>query len=306
MMFVVWRIGSIATGLAGLLACDEPGTMPGTDAGIVPRCSPTGVFGRPTALMALNTPNSDEQATLSADQMTVYFSRDNGSGDFDIYQATRNSTTGTFGTATAVPGVNTTTAEEREPRVTADGLTMYATTRTIPGATSKFRVAFATRASTSAPFGALQNVPMINGASTGNDSDPFITADGRVLYFASDRGGNLGLYRSVQTGGVFSAPELVMGTNLDSVSAEGTPVLSEDELTLYLASTRRGGLANPDIFHATRATLQDPFSEPKIVNELASTDPDIPSWLSPDGCELYFTRYSPANNLELAIALRGK
>jgi hypothetical protein len=303
-MLVVWRIGSIATGLAGLLACEEPGGMSGADASVAPRCSPTAAFGRATGFMALNTPNHDEQATLSADELTLYFSRDDGTGNYDIYQATRASKTATFGAATAVPGVSTTGSEERAPRVTADGLTMYATTRPIPTGASKFRVAFATRASTDAAFGPLQNVPVVNG--TTNDSDPFITADGRTLYFSSDRNGTYALYRSTQTAGTFSAPELVMGTNLDTTSAEGAPVLSEDGLTLYLASARFGGLGMVDIFVATRATAQDPFGEPKAVRELNSPDPDVPSWLSADGCELYFTRYDPAKNFELAVALRGK
>ena len=300
-MSVVWRLGSIASGLAGLLACEDSGGA--SDAAMGPRCSATAAFGRPTALTALNTPNSDEKTTLSADELTLYFSRDDGNGNYDIYQATRASKTAAFGAATPVPGVNTTAAQEREPRVTADGLTLYATTRAIPVATSKFRVTFATRASTDAAFGPLQNVPVVNG--TANDSDPFITADGRVLYFSSDRGGNYALYRSVKTGGVFSAPELVMGTNLDSTSDDGTPVLTEDELTLYLASARVGGKGMVDIFQATRASAQDPFGQPVAVTELNSSDPDIPSWLSADGCELYFTRFTPANNLELAVVLRG-
>jgi Tol biopolymer transport system component len=305
-MLVVWRLGSIATGLAGLLACEEPSS--GTDGGVGPRCSPTAAFGRPTGLTALNTQNNDEQATLSADELTLYFSRDdNGgaaNGNYDIFQATRASKTAAFGAASAVAGVNTTTAQERGPRVTADGLTMYATSRTIPTATTKFRVTFATRASTADSFGPLQEVPVVNGPATFNDSDPFISADGRVLYFSSDRSGNSALYRSVKTGGTFSAPELVMGTNLNTTSEEATPLLSEDELTLFFASTRPGR-GSADIYQANRASAQEPFGDPKPLNELNGIDPDIPSWISPDGCELYFTRFTPANNLELAVTLRG-
>jgi hypothetical protein len=304
-MLVVWRLGSIATGLAGLLACEDPSTGPGSDASVGARCNPAAAFGRPTLLTALNTVNNDEQAALSADELTLYFSRDdNGggaNGNYDIYQATRASKTAAFGAPTAVAGVNTTTAQEREPSVTADGLTMYATTRTIPTAAAKYRIAFATRSSTADSFGPLQNVAVVNG--TANDSDPFISADGRLLYFASDRSGSYALYRSVQTGGVFSAPELVTGTNLETTSDEGAPLLSEDQLTLLFASSRRSTFA--DIFRATRATAQDPFGEPMPLNELNSVDHDIPSSLSPDGCELHFTRFNPANNFELLVSLRG-
>jgi len=302
-MSVVWRLGSMASALAGLLACEDSGGGSGPDAAMAPRCSATAAFGRPTVLTALNTMDFDEQATLSADELTLYFSRGNMNENYDIYQATRASKTAAFGAAVPVPGVNT-AAQERAPRVTADGLTMYATSRALPEAANKFRVVFATRASTDAPFGPLQNVPVVNG--TADDSDPFITADGNTLYFASNRGGNYALYRSVKTGGVFSAPALVMGTNLDSTSDDGAPLLSEDGLTLYLASSRIGGKGSVDIFLATRASAQDPFGQPVAVTELNSTDPDIPSWLSADGCELYYTRFTPATGLDLAVALRGK
>jgi hypothetical protein len=301
-MLVVWRFGTIATGLAGLLACEDPGTTPGTDAGVAPRCSATAAFARPTRLMSLNTLTSNDQATLSADELTVYFSRNDVTGNFDIYQATRASTTAAFGAASPVAGVNT-AADERGPHVTADGLTLYATSQL--NDTSQYRVTFATRTTTADSFGPLQNVPVING--TRNDSDPFISADGSVLYFSSDRTAIAGyaLFRSVQTGGTFSAPELVMGTNLDTTSGEITPVLSVDELTLYFGSLRQGR-GSADIFQATRATAQDPFGEPIPLNELNTQGFEVPSWISADGCELYITRLTTANTLELAVALRGK
>jgi Tol biopolymer transport system component len=257
------------------------------------------MFGRWTLLATLNTPNNDEQASLSPDELTVYFSRDEGSGNYDLYQATRASKDVPFGNVMPVPGVNT-GAQDRYPGVTADGLTIFATSRAT--SSSQYRVTFATRGSKSGAFGALQPVDIVNG--TGNDTDPFISSDGRVMYFASDRGGNYDLYRSEKTGASFSAPVPVMGTNINTVYAEGTPVVSADELTLFFASTRKG---TPDIYQATRANRQDPFGEPKAIPELnTATDPDLPSWISADGCEMYFTRFDPANGLQLASSLRGK
>jgi Tol biopolymer transport system component len=298
-----WRTWSAGIGAIWLVACGGGGTEP--DGGSQARCSLTAPFGTPRTLMSLNTPYNDEQPGLSPDELTVYFSRDDGGGNYDIYQATRASKDVAFGNVVAVAGVNT-SAEDRGPRVTADELTMFAASKA-PTVGSQIHVTSATRASKTAAFGALQPVATVNGAA--NDNDPFILADGRVLYFASDRGGNYALYRSVQTGGVFSTPVIVVGGNLNTVYTELSPVVSQDELTLYFASTRpapepRSG--EGDIYQATRASPQDAFGEPKFVTELNTIDPESPSWISADGCDLYFTRYTPANSLELAVATRGK
>lgn len=295
-----WRSYVLGAALTGLVACGNPGgtTMP--DASPQARCDPAAPFGRPTVLRSLNTGANEEQATLSSDELTLYFSRDGGPGKYDIYQATRASTMAAFGNAVAMMGVNS-ADEDREPRVTADGLTMFASTRT--AITQPFRVAFATRASTNAAFGPLQPVPGVNG--TASDSDPYISPDGRVLYFSSDRSGGYDLYRSTQTGGVFSAPELVPGAMLNTPFKELTPVLTEDQLHLYFASSRSGTMSI-DMFHATRASVQDAFGAPVSVSELNGTQDDLPSWISADNCELYYTHFDPTLNLELYVAFRGQ
>jgi hypothetical protein len=298
-----WRICSLGVGLGFLIvceACEESGGASGPDAGVQARCNPAAKFGRQIEVASLNTTSNEEQAALSPDELTVHFSRDDGNGAYDIYEATRASKTASFGGAAPVPGVNT-AAEDREPRITADGLTMFATTRATPS--GQFRIASATRASKSDPFGALQPVPVVNG--TANDSDPFISADGRVLYFSSDRGGNYALYRSTQAGGAFSAPEPVAGTNLETPYMELTPIVSDDELTMYFGSSRPN-LGSVDIYQTTRANLQDPFGEPIALTELNGPDAQLPSWISADNCELYFTRYVMARGLELMSSLRGR
>lgn len=291
-MMVAWRSWPIGAAMTCLVGCDPAEDAP------VERCDPTAQFGRPSAVASLNTPANEEQAALSPDELTVHFSRDGGAASYDIYEAKRSSKTASFGNAIAVMGVNT-PGEDREPRVTADGLALFATSKAGGG---PFRVTWSKRDNTSVAFGALQAVPVING--TTNDSDPFISPDGRVLYFSSDRGGTYALYRSTQTGGVFSTPELVNGVKLDTVYMELTPVVSEDELTLYFGSSRPGK-GSIDMYQAGRAAVQDAFGEPIALSELNTLDPELPSWISADGCELYFTRYDPALGLELAVALRG-
>src|SRR5512143_2734510 len=88
-------------------ALDAPGTR---------RCDPLASFGAPVPLTSVNTDANDEQANLSPDELTMYFSstRPGGAGSFDIYEATRSSTSAPFGNVIPVTGVNT-SGEDREP-----------------------------------------------------------------------------------------------------------------------------------------------------------------------------------------------
>lgn len=50
---------------------------------------------------------------------------------------------------------------------------------------------------------------------------------------------------------------------VNSVAADGCPIESRDGLSLYIASTRAGGLGGNDIWAADRASKDAPFGEPK-------------------------------------------
>lgn len=295
-------------GLGWTSGCGAVKGNPGQDAAVaadapsVRRCDPKANFGRPVALASLNTSASEESADLSADELTMYFSssRPGGIGSFDIYEATRSSTSEPFGSVVSVTGVNT-SGEDRLPRVTADSLSLFATSKA--SSAQFYHVALATRASTTLAFSALQLVATVNG--TTNDGDSFILPAGNVLYFASDRGGNYGLYRSSMAGGAFSAPTLVSGVSLDSPSTEGHPVVTPDELTLFFSSNRPGGSGNFDIYQATRQTVADGFGAPIALTSINTANYEVPNWISPDGCALYFTYLDPNLGYQLYVTMRG-
>lgn len=266
-----------------------------------PRCNPTASFGPPIALTSLNTIADDERADLSPDELTIYFSstRAGGVGGFDIYKATRASLTAPFGNITLVSGMNT-TADERGPRVTADGLSMFAYSR-IP-TTAPQHITLATRTGATLPFGGLQTIAKVAG--TTDDVDPYILQNGNVLYFTSGRGGSYGLYRSSKVAGAFSTPTLVSGVNLDSPTIDNSPVVTPDELTLYFSSDRPGGAGSLDIYVATRPTAADGFGAPVALTGLNTASVDTPSWISPDGCALYFSRAEANVGFQLYVAMR--
>ena len=83
-----------------------------------------------------------------------------------------------------------------------------------------------------------------------DDRHPFITKDGRTLYFASDRPGGLGgydLWVSNRQGTGWSTPAN-LGPSINTPFDENSPFLNDDKTKLYFASNGRGGLGGFDIF----------------------------------------------------------
>jgi Tol biopolymer transport system component len=193
---------------------------------------------------ALPTPvNSSTAGTpeLSANGLALYFfsQRFDGTGDRDLYVATRSSTALQFGAVTELTTVNSTRRDDR-PWVAPDELTLYFTSQRSSLTDDLWR---ATRNARSDPFGMPVAVTELN--STGNDSGLYSTPDGKVVYFASDRsggGGGVDIYRAVRasTSSAFSTPELLSA--LSSGADDFDPQLTADGQELFFASTRSGGV----------------------------------------------------------------
>jgi hypothetical protein len=76
--------------------------------------------------------------------------------------------------------------------------------------------------------------------------------------------------------------------------------VTADGTTLYFASNRGhdGGYGRTDIYVARRMAADGPFGEPALVSEVnAAGSANRTSWVSPDGCRLYFAsdRASPGS-----------
>ena len=148
----------------------------------------------------------------------------------------------------------------------------------------------ASRMSTFDPFISPQPVSPVNSGNS--DFNPYVLPDGNVMYLTSNRlvGFSAKIFRSEVQGGAFIEPVMVEGLSGGASVTDTKAVVTPDELTIYFASDRPDDNAAGlnDIWKATRSSKADPFESVNIVEELNSPVLDEPSWISADGCTLYF------------------
>jgi outer membrane protein OmpA-like peptidoglycan-associated protein len=82
-------------------------------------------------------------------------------------------------------------------------------------------------------------------------SNPSLSRDGRTLYFSSDMPGSIGgvdIWKvAVNTDGTFGNPEN-LGNLVNTEGNESFPFISDDNITLFFASSGRPGLGGLDVF----------------------------------------------------------
>jgi hypothetical protein len=201
-------------------------------------------FGAPThvSISGGGNPNPAQPQSpfLSRDGLTLYFVANSSSGtDKDIWTATRATTTGTFGGAQALAGVNS-TKDDLRPWLSDDELTIYfASARS--GGSGDVDIWTASRSARTAAFSAPTNVQSLNG--TARDSSPFLSTDMLTIYFSSARTGGVGsrdIWRAkrAELQSAFGSPVVVAA--LDSADIDTDVTLSHDATELFFSSDTSG------------------------------------------------------------------
>jgi len=143
--------------------------------------------------------------------------------------------------------------------------------------------------------------------SDANDFDPAFSADGRWVYFFSNRPGGVGgddLYRAAVTGDGFGPAEH-LGPEVNTAGDEWAPAPSPDGTQLMFASNRPG--AKHDLFIAR--LRGDGFAPaeplPGAINTPAADEFD--ATFLPDGSSIIFSRSTDVDNdpIQLYFAARG-
>jgi Tol biopolymer transport system component len=165
------------------------------------------------------------------------------------------------------PSILSTGLDERSVSFTGDGRTAYFPVRIGDGYLQVLCTAVLRDGHWSEP----SVLPFSGGPAF--DADPFITADGRTLYFASSRSvdgkpkNDLDIWVAIRDGDHWSAPHPVAG-KVNGPGNERSPVLAASG-RLYFSATKDG---RSQLFYAEPTS--DGFGEPVSLGENINNDGD--------------------------------
>ncbi len=164
---------------------------------------------------------------------------------------------------------------------------------------STYKLFGATRPSLSSAFGTP--TPLATIASTQDDTDPTLSADGLTIYFASNRNGNFDLFTATRTNLSlpFGTPQAL---SLDTGGDETQPYLA-NEHDLYFSKLSTAS-STFDIYRATISSGN--VGTPSLVANVnaASADDDAPA-VTPDGLTMYFASGRNGAQFDIFVSRRA-
>jgi Tol biopolymer transport system component len=154
-----------------------------------------GVFMPPTLVMELDSTLAEGSPAFSSDTLTLVFHSTRG-GTEDLWLSTRPDALPStdWTTPIALTSLNGPSSDD-SPCLSADGLTIYFSS--IRGGATLRDLYMATRDSTSKDFSNI--VPITELNTDQSDSDPWVSPDGRHMYFArSTTSGSVSIWHSAR------------------------------------------------------------------------------------------------------------
>jgi hypothetical protein len=255
----------------------------------------------------VNTPFGEQGVSISRSGKSLYFQSDRarpGTGDFDIYVSRRTCTDDAnpacaWGEPRNVTAVNS-AIQDAGPRLSADGHRLYFNSSR-PGGIGGNDLYVSLRRNThdDLAWGMPRNLGSpINTTANENQADPFEDEESetRLLYFASDRPGGMGLLDIYVSNfgprGTFSPAVAV--AELNTPFNDQQPANRRDGLEMFLGSDRTGTLGSVDLWVTTRRSTKSPWSKPVNLGPVVNTTfTDGRPAISFDGTTLYFQSLRP-------------
>jgi hypothetical protein len=253
----------------------------------------------------INSTGSDQNAFLTKDGLTLYFSSDrtdNGAnGGLDIWVSQRPTTADAWGSPVNVAALNTSSAD-LAPNISPDGHLLFlasnrpgSTPMSPPGPVASIDIYLSRRTNTHDPLAWGTPVKVGSGVNTAS-------ADQAPMYLQSAEDGTTNLYfnRGVLQAGqgdIYSASvtrdgqvlgEAVPVSELNSTTNEAAVSIRHDGREIFFWSVRPGSVGQ-DLWTSTRQSVHHPWSEPILVASLNTTANELTPNLSFDGRTLIFS-----------------
>ena len=202
-------------GLTLWFGSDRPEGAGANDIWVTERATRASAWSTPVNVLALNSPADDiprppgEHALVMPMASTKATGTSPSSGgNYQTYLAARPTTGAPFEAPVKIPYVDQDDRSAVDGFLTDDGLTMFFSSAPVlapadaggsaadagktDGGVASSDLFVAWRLSTSAPFLITQPLDDLNTAA--DERDPWLSPDGKTLYFTSDRGGVLSIY----------------------------------------------------------------------------------------------------------------
>lgn len=248
----------------------------------LPEPPQVGPFGEPVRL-GINSPFGDDDPTLPADMLELYFAsfREGGLADEDIWVSRRESLQDSWGTPEPVMALNS-MFSDNTPEISPDGLTMLLSSNrdAVPA-----DVYMATRRDRATEWSTPVHVAELS--TDMRDVCPFLTADGQHVYSCAGLGLPQDLLRFDRVMNGWMPAGTV--TELDTSSIDCAAWLDPSNRLIVFVSDRLGGSGSVDIWMATRRSDDLPFEPPVVLPGVNGLAYDDDPWLSPDGGTLFFS-----------------
>ncbi len=209
------------------------------------RASVTDPWSTPQRVIEVSTTDSENTPEVSADGLELFFSRTNPTNG-DIFHSRRANRGDAWSTPTIVNELNTPLSDVGVA-LSPDGLTLYYSSAGPSGDLDIFVTTRSTRTSSWAVPAVVAEL-----VNPDFDSDPFVTADGTVIMWATIRNGSSSydLWRATRASTSDPFSDLSIMSDLSTSDDEDDPWMSPDRRTLYF--TRGTNTTDLKIYRATR------------------------------------------------------
>jgi len=239
----------------------------------------------------INTADDEYLPVATADESTLIFTREINRNE-DFYKSVK--VDGKWQTATYLSDrINTPQYNEGAQSITLDGKYLFFTGCNRPDGLGRCDIYIAAKKGDD--WGKPVDLsPPVN--TTGWESQPSISSDGRTLYFVSNRKGGYGgydIWKSNLTDKGWGDPEN-LGPNINTTFDEQSPFIHADDSTLYFCSNGWPGLGGKDLF-VSRMGKDGKWQKPQNLGYPINTSGDETGLtVTAEGSHAFFS----SNNLE--------
>lgn len=256
----------------------------------------------PEVVEGISTPENEYLPILSPDNMTAYFTREKKmmpdrnsvvqvSRLHELFMTARRNEDGSFAEGEEMPDPFNIYDNEGGATLTADNRVLFYTVCQYDKNSGYLNCDIHYSEYANEEWTEIRRLgPQVNKQETW-ESQPSVSADGKVLYFVSDRPGGYGgydLYRTVREDDGSWCAAVNMGPVVNSKGNEKSPFIHPDGQTLYYSSDGLMGVGGYDIFF-TRLHEDHTVEKPQNLGyPINSPEDELGFFVSTDGAKGFF------------------